>query len=148
MKILVLNGPNLNLLGMRDKNLYGIKTLEEIDKDLEKIATKHNVILEFYQSNHEGNLIDKIQELRDTISGILINPGALTHYGYSLRDALEDSKVPIVEVHLSNIEERERFRKIDVLAGIVKERIIGLKEKSYTVGLEKLLEVLKHENQN
>ena len=143
MKILILNGPNINLLGMRDKTQYGTKTLEEINKELQEIAIEHNVVLEFYQSNHEGNLIDKIQELREKISGILINPGALTHYGYSLRDALEDYKLPIIEVHLSNIEEREKFRKIDVLAGIVKELIVGLKEKSYAVGLEKLLEVLK-----
>lgn len=143
MKILILNGPNLNLLGLRDKKQYGTKTLEEINKEMQEVAVKHNTVLEFYQSNHEGNLIDKIQELRPEISGILINPGALTHYGYSLRDALEDIKLPVIEVHLSKIDDREEFRKIDVLSGIVKERIVGLKEKSYTVGLEKLLEVLK-----
>lgn len=143
MKLLILHGPNLNVLGKRDKKHYGTTTLVEINNALLKIAQQHNVTLEFYQSNHEGNLIDKIQEVQEKISGILINPAALTHYGYSLRDALEDTRLPIVEVHLSNIEEREAFRKIDIFDGIVNDRIVGLKEKSYTVGLEKLLEVLK-----
>ncbi|MDP3724954.1 MAG: type II 3-dehydroquinate dehydratase [Nanoarchaeota archaeon] len=143
MKLLILNGPNLNLLSTRDKTQYGEKTLEEINEGLREIAARHNVALEFYQSNHEGDLIDKIQELREKISGILVNPGALTHYGYSLRDALEDTALPVVEVHLSNIEEREEFRKIDVLTGVAKERIVGLKEKSYAVGLGKLLEILR-----
>ena len=142
MKLLILNGPNLNLLGARNKTQYGEKTLEGIAEGLREIAAHHNIALEFYQSNHEGDLVDKIQELRGNISGILINPGALTHYGYSLRDALEDAGLPIVEVHLSNIEEREEFRKIDVLTGIVKERVLGLKEKSYEVGLQKLLDML------
>ncbi len=143
MKILVLNGPNLNMLGKRDPNHYGTLTLEEINNLLADEAKKQGVSLIFFQSNHEGVLIDTIQQYRDKIDGILINPGALTHYGYSLRDALEDAGAPVIEVHLSDITKREDFRKIDVLNGIVVERIMGLKEKSYLVGLQKLIAHIK-----
>lgn len=143
MKILVLHGPNLNLLGKRDKKNYGTVTLSQINKMLKKIADKNNYELVFFQSNHEGALIDFIQEHAQDAQGILINPGALTHYGYSLRDALVDTQLPIVEVHLSNILQREDFRKIDVLDGIVVERVMGMKEKSYEIGLTKLIEHIK-----
>lgn len=144
MKILVLNGPNLNMLGIRDQNQYGTKTLEEINQVLGDIAAKENVELAFFQSNHEGALIDCIQKHHDTIDGILINPGALTHYSYSLRDALTDTQLPIVEVHLSDIANREDFRNIDVLEGIVLKRIIGLRERSYIKGLENLIGHIRH----
>lgn len=143
MKILVLNGPNLNNLGKRKKELYGMKTLDEINTILKSIAEKYNCELLFFQSNHEGQLIDFIQKETINAQGILINPGALTHYGYSLRDALIDTQLPIVEVHLSNILEREDFRKTDVLDGIVIERVMELKEKSYEIGLTKLIEYIK-----
>ncbi len=142
MKILVLHGPNLNVLGQRDSSQYGVKTLDEINQELLMIAVKQHITLEIFQSNHEGALIDTIQKSRGVVDGILINPGALTHYGYSLRDALEDSKLPIVEVHLSEITKREAFRKINVLDGIVVDQIVGLKDQSYIKGLIKLLEVL------
>ena len=142
MKILVLHGPNLNVLGQRDSSQYGVKTLDEINQELLMIAVKQHITLEIFQSNHEGALIDTIQKSRGVFDGILINPGALTHYGYSLRDALEDSKLPIVEVHLSEITKREAFRKINVLDGIVVDQIVGLKDQSYIKGLIKLLEVL------
>ncbi len=143
MKMLILNGPNLNMLGKRNTKQYGTATLEEINKMLCDIAKKYVVELVFFQSNHEGKLIDYIQENSQQADGVLINPGALTHYGYALRDALVDSQLPIVEVHLSNILEREDFRKIDVLDGIVIDRVMGLKEKSYEVGLKKLIEHIK-----
>lgn len=139
MKILVINGPNLNMLGKRDISLYGPKTLEDIQQNLKDIAQKENVELVFFQSNHEGALIDFIQENYIKASGILINPGALTHYGYSLRDCLSDAKLPIVEIHLSHILEREEFRKTDVLDDIVIKRVMGQKEKSYEIGLVFLL---------
>lgn len=145
MKILVVNGPNLNLLGKRQQKHYGTKTLEEINAILEKKANKHSVQLKFFQSNHEGALIDFLQEEGKHADGILINPGALTHYGYSLRDALENIHIPIIEVHLSNILQREPFRRIDVLIEIVKERVMGQKEQSYVVGLEKLITALQGE---
>lgn len=143
MKILVIHGPNLNMLGFREEKHYGSKTLEQINSMLLEIAKKNNIEVVFYQSNSEGKIIDFIQENSKQANGILINPAALTHYGYSLRDALTDTKLPIVEVHLSNILEREEFRKIDVLDGIVKERIMGIQEKSYTEGLQKLIESIK-----
>lgn len=143
MKILILNGPNLNMLGARDVKHYGSLTLDAINSMLKKIAKKADVKLVFFQSNHEGALVDYIQENRTKVNGILINPGALTHYGYSLRDGLSDTKLPIMEVHLSDITQREAFRKTDVLDGIVVERIMGMKERSYTLGLEKLIVYLK-----
>lgn len=143
MKILVLNGPNLNMLGVRDAKHYGSLTLDAINSMLLDIAKKAKVKLVFFQSNHEGVLVDYIQKNRTKVNGILINPGALTHYGYSLRDGLADTKLPIVEIHLSDITKREGFRKTDVLDGIVAERIMGLKEKSYTLGLKKLIEHIK-----
>ncbi len=143
MKILVLNGPNLNMLGKRNVNHYGTLTLEEINNLLAVEAKKQAVSLTFFQSNHEGKLVDAIQEQRGKIDGILINAGALTHYGYSLRDALEDAGVPVMEVHLSDITKREEFRKIDVLNGVAVDKVMGLKEKSYLVGLEKLIKHIK-----
>lgn len=139
MKILVMNGPNLNMLGVRDQHHYGNITLAQIYAMLEEIAKNEKVTVTFFQSNHEGALIDYLQENRTKLDGILINPGALTHYGYGLRDALSDTKLPIVEVHLSNILERETFRKTDVIEDIVVERIMGLKEQSYVQGLKKLI---------
>ncbi len=144
MKILVINGPNLNLLGKRDPTNYGFLTLEEINNKLAKIAEKAKVRLEFFQSNHEGAIIDFLQKKSSRkASGILINPGALTHYGYSLRDALEDIDLPTIEVHLSDIKKRESFRKIDLLEHIVVNKMMGFKEKSYFLGLEKLIKHIK-----
>ncbi|QQG40668.1 MAG: 3-dehydroquinate dehydratase [Candidatus Levyibacteriota bacterium] len=143
MKILVLNGPNLNILGKRKKEFYGISTLDNINIILKDAAKKYDCQLLFFQSNHEGRLIDFIQKHAKSADGILINPGALTHYGYSLHDALVDTKLPIVEVHLSDITKREDFRKIDVFDGIVIERVMGKKEKSYEEGLEKLIKHIK-----
>lgn len=146
MKILVINGPNLNLLGKRDQKIYGSNTLEQINLLLNKKAKELDVKLMFFQSNHEGEIIDFLQEKSGESDGILINPGALTHYGYSLRDALADTKLPIMEVHLSDIENREEFRKTDVLSGIVIENIKGLQEESYFLGLEKLTDYIRNQS--
>lgn len=143
MKILVLNGPNLNMLGRRSVKHYGVLTLIDIKKLLVNLAQELGVKLVFFQSNHEGALVDAIQKYRGKVDGIMINPGALTHYGYSLRDSLEDAKVPVVETHLSDITKREAFRKKDVLTGIVVDRIMGLKEQSYLVSLKKLIKHIK-----
>lgn len=144
MKILVINGPNLNMLGKRETKHYGTFTLEKINNKLISIAKTLGTSLLFFQSNHEGAIIDFLQkDSSKSADGVLINPGALTHYGYSLRDALVDTNLPIVEVHLSNINNRETFRKVDVLDGIVIDRIMGLKEKSYLIGLQKLVAYLK-----
>lgn len=147
MKILVINGPNLNMLGKRDAKHYGMLTLEQINKRLADLTKDLKVNLVFFQSNHEGEIIDFLQKESVNAAGILINPGALTHYSYSLRDALVDTNLPIVEVHLSDLNKREEFRKIDVLDGIVVKKIMGLREKSYFLGLEILINYIKkHES--
>jgi 3-dehydroquinate dehydratase-2 len=142
MKILVINGPNLNMLGKRDPDQYGSLTLEQLNTMLEEKAEELDVALQYFQSNHEGALIDYLQIESSLADGILINPGALTHYGYALRDALSDTRLPIIEVHLSDISNREEFRKTDVLDGIVLTVIKGLKEQSYLQGLEQLVAYL------
>ena len=141
-KVLVINGPNLNMLGKRDPDKYGKLTLGQINNKLVKSAKSLGITLEYFQSNHEGEIIDFLQKKAGKSDGVLINPGALTHYGYSLRDALEDTRLPIVEVHLSDIDKREDFRKIDVLDGVFINKIHGLKEKSYLIGLEALIKHL------
>ena len=120
MKILVIHGPNLNMLGKREKSIYGEKTLGKINALLKKEGRALNVEVVTFQSNHEGALIDFIQEQADSAQGIIINPGALTHYGFSLLDALADSKLPVIEVHLSNIYRREEWHTRSVIAPIAK----------------------------
>ena len=143
MKILVIHGPNLNMLGKRDKSIYGEKTLDEIDALLKKEGQDLNVEVVTFQSNHEGALIDFIQEQADSTQGIIINPGALTHYGYSLLDALVDSKLPVIEVHLSDINHREEWRAKSVIAPIAEERIIGAGWRGYVTALQILVGKLK-----
>jgi 3-dehydroquinate dehydratase-2 len=145
MKILVIHGPNLNMLGKRERSIYGEKTLGEIDDLLEKEARTLNVEVVTFQSNHEGALIDFIQEQADSAQGVIINPGALTHYGFSLLDALIDSKLPVVEVHLSDIYHREEWRAKSVIAPIAEEQIIGLGWKGYITALQVLFGKLKAE---
>ena len=136
MKILVIHGPNLNMLGSRQVAVYGDKTLDEIDSLLQKRARELGVELETLQSNHEGALVDFIQEKSAEATGIIINPGALTHYGLSLRDALADTSLPIIEVHISNIHAREEFRQQSVIAPIARGQIAGLGWRGYIAALE------------
>ena len=136
MKILVIHGPNLNMLGSRQVSIYGDKTLGEIDKLLEKAAGELGVEIDIFQSNHEGTLVDFIQERSSEATGIIINPGALTHYGLSLRDALADASLPVIEVHLSNIYAREGFRQQSVIAPIARGQITGLGWRGYVAALE------------
>jgi 3-dehydroquinate dehydratase-2 len=143
MKILVIHGPNLNMLGKRDKSIYGEKPLDEINALLKKEAQALNVEVVTFQSNHEGALIDFIQEQADTARGIIINPGALTHYGFSLLDALTDTKLPVIEVHLSNIYRREEWRARSVIAPIVEGQISGLGWRGYVAALQVLVGELK-----
>jgi 3-dehydroquinate dehydratase-2 len=143
MKILVINGPNLNMLGKRNKEHYGSDTLAAIEQKLAEKGRALGCELSFFQSNHEGGIIDFIQEKTSAADGILINPGALTHYGYSLHDALADAGLPVVEVHLSDIKSREEWRKISVISDIAIKQISGLKTKSYLAGLEALAEHIR-----
>ena len=143
MKILVVHGPNLNFLGKRIKEIYGEKTLEEINRLLRQLATELGVDLVTFQSNSEGALIDFIQKESPAAQGIIINPGALTHYGFSLRDALADTSLPVVEVHLSNIYAREEFRQRSVIAPVARGQISGLGWRGYMAALRTLVAELK-----
>ena len=143
MKILVVHGPNLNLLGKRIKEIYGDKTLEEINRLLQQLATELGVGVVTFQSNSEGALIDFIQKESPAANGIIINPGALTHYGFSLRDALADTNLPVVEVHLSNIYAREEFRQRSVIAPVARGQISGLGWRGYVAALRTLAAELK-----
>jgi 3-dehydroquinate dehydratase-2 len=145
MKILVINGPNLNILGRRDAEHYGTETLPAIGLALTQKSQALDCELIFFQSNHEGALIDFIQAQSKRADGILINPAALTHYGYSLHDALVDAGLPVVEVHLSDIQNREDWRKVSVISDVAIKQISGLKKQSYILGLEALVEHIRSE---
>jgi len=141
--ILVLHGPNLNLLGEREPHIYGSMTLEKIDRALKKEGEELGFAVQCFQSNHEGELIDRIQEAAKTCVGILINPAALSHYSYALRDALSAAGLPLVEVHLSNVFARESFRHHSVITPVAEGMICGLGPESYFLGLNALAKILK-----
>ena len=142
MNILVINGPNLNLLGSRETEIYGKDTLEELMMWLETNPISSDHSFKFHQSNHEGEIIDTIHDERHWAHGIIINPGAFTHYSYAIRDAIASVDIPTVEVHISDIQNREEFRKISVISPICIDQVIGLGKDSYIKGLELLLKYL------
>jgi 3-dehydroquinate dehydratase-2 len=146
-RFLILNGPNLNMLGRRDAGFYGVKTLEEINGEIVAVAARLGVEVEFFQSNHEGALVDCIQEARDRIDGLIVNGGALTHYGLTLKDALIDCRLPFVEVHLSNPLARDAWRRHSVLSDIARGQIAGFGWRSYTAALEILAALVEEESQ-
>ncbi len=139
MRILILHGPNLNLLGEREPQVYGTMTLPELNAEIDRFATQREVEVQIRQSNHEGELIDLIQEQRGWAQGIVINPGALTHYSYALRDAIAAVGLPAVEVHLSDIKGREPFRRRSVIKPVCLGQIVGGGVRSYLAGIELLL---------
>jgi 3-dehydroquinate dehydratase-2 len=139
--VLVLNGPNLNLLGSREPRIYGSTTLTDLERDLEGEAGRRQARLSFYQSNHEGNLVDRVQAARDDGTDfIIINAGALTHTSIALRDALAAVDIPFIEVHLSNVHRREEFRHRSVLAELAIGVITGLGASGYRLALQYALE--------
>ena len=135
-KILVMNGPNLNLLGTREPEIYGSLTLADIHERLRQRANEADLDIEFMQSNHEGALVDAIQRGRRTADYIILNAGAFTHYSIALRDAIAAVNVPVIEVHLSNIHQREEFRHKSVIAPVVLGQIAGFGAESYMAALE------------
>ena len=138
-KILVLNGPNLNLLGVREPDVYGTVTLADIEREVTEYAAERGASVDCFQSNHEGALIDKLHEARGAYDGIVYNPGAHTHYSYALRDAVSSIDVPTVEVHLSDISAREEFRRISVIAPVCVAQIKGKGEEGYKEAVDVLL---------
>jgi len=146
MRILVINGPNLNMLGKREPELYGKETLKSIEKILTKKARELDCELVFFQSNNEGAIIDFIQKEAPLSQGILLNPAALTHYGYSLRDAIVVAGLPVVEVHLSNIHARESWRRVSVIAEVAIGQISGFKSESYILGFIALTSYIRSHN--
>ncbi len=143
-KILVLNGPNLNMTGIRKKNIYGSETLKAINDELKIYGKARGAKISFFQSNHEGDIIDMIQQSREEYDGVVINAGAYSHYSYAIRDAIEavNEFTPFVEVHMSDIHNREDFRKVSVITDVCKKQICGYGKDSYKMGIDLLLEIL------
>lgn len=141
-KILVLLGPNLNMVGIREKGVYGDESAQDIEKQIVAYAEKLDMECEVFQSNWEGALVDKIHESREQFNGVVINAGALTHYSYALRDAIASVRLPFVEVHMSNIYAREEFRHHSVLSAVCVGQIAGFGKTSYFLALHALQDIL------
>lgn len=138
----VIHGPNLNALGKREKDLYGTRTLAEIDADLKLASDRKGFVIETFQSNHEGALVDKIQKIRRRCDGLIINPAAYTHTSIAIRDAVLLLDIPVIEIHLSNIYKREPFRQKSLLADIVEAQICGLGAYGYVAALNAMIHIL------
>lgn len=147
LRVLVMNGPNLNLLGIREPEVYGSLTLDEIEALVAQHAEDLGVQVAFFQSNHEGALIDRLHEAMGDVDGVVFNPGAYTHYSYAIRDAIAATSLPVVEVHLSDISAREDFRAVSVVEPVCIDQVSGLGAESYVVGLERLVARLREEQQ-
>lgn len=141
-KILVLLGPNLNMVGIREKGIYGNESAESISDQIIECANKNGFSADIFQSNHEGDLIDKIHSGKDIYDGVVINAGALTHYSYALRDAISSIKIPFVEVHMSNIHAREEFRHKSVISPVCVGQIAGFGKNSYFLAISALKELV------
>lgn len=142
MKILVLHGPNLNLLGTREPEVYGSMTLEDINIQLIELGKELGVEVSSQQSNHEGALIDMLHDARTWANGVIFNPGGYTHTSIALRDAISAIQIPVIEVHLSNVYAREEFRHVSMISAVCKGKIVGLGWRSYLLGLRALVELL------
>ena len=139
MNILVLNGPNLNMLGIREPELYGNKTYKDLVNYIEEVCTKQNIEVDIKQSNLEGIMIDILHWANDNFDGVILNAGAFTHYSYALYDAIKSITIPVIEVHLTDINTREEFRKVSVIRNACKGSIMGLGFKSYEEAIKLLI---------
>jgi 3-dehydroquinate dehydratase-2 len=144
MKLLVINGPNLNFLGIREKTVYGNQDFNHLLSMLSEKAVKENITIDTFQSNCEGDIIDRIQKAYfDETQGIIINPGAFTHYSYAIRDALASMDMPIIEVHISNVHKREEFRHVSVTAPVCTGQIVGMGLNGYILAVDAMQQLLK-----
>ena len=143
MKILILHGPNLNLLGTREPEVYGSMTLDDINNQLIELGKELGVEVKSTQSNHEGALVDALHDARTWANGVVFNPGAYTHTSIALRDAISAIDIPVVEVHLSNVYAREEFRHVSMISAVCKGKITGFGWQSYMLGLRALVEMLE-----
>lgn len=146
-KILVIHGPNLNLLGQREPNIYGRVTLAQINNELKKVAKKSKVSLTIKQSNHEGEIVDLIQNAKKKYAALLINPAAYTHTSVAIRDAIAASGLLVIEVHLSNIYSREEFRQKSLITPVVRGTILGFGQQSYILGLKALIDLIRYQGE-
>jgi 3-dehydroquinate dehydratase-2 len=144
LNVLVIHGPNLNMLGKREPDIYGETTLDEINSQLEALGRSLGLIVETFQSNHEGAIVDKIQDAAATQHGMIINPAAFTHTSIAIRDALLALDVPIIEIHISNIYKREPFRHKSLISDVVDAQIAGLGIKGYSIALRAMAEMIQN----
>ncbi len=142
-KIIVIHGPNLNMLGKREPEIYGSATLDEINAELEKLGGELGLDVETFQSNHEGAIVEKLQQVFDTCDGLIINPAAFTHTSVAVRDAVLLLDAPVIEIHLSNIYKREPFRHKSMIADIAEAQISGFGVQGYTLALEGLARLIR-----
>ncbi|CAM3736095.1 type II 3-dehydroquinate dehydratase [Cytobacillus oceanisediminis] len=143
-KILLLNGPNLNLLGKREPGVYGNETLKHLEENITSLGDAHQIEVSCFQSNHEGELLDRLHLANeDGTKGIIFNPGAFTHYSYAIRDAIAGIQVPVIEVHISNVHSREEFRHTSVIAPVAHGQIVGLGFKGYELAFYALMDLAK-----
>ncbi len=143
MKIMVIQGPNLNMLGIREQNIYGPMKLEQIHAQMKEVATQNNVEIEFFQSNLEGEIVDKVQECYGDVDGIIINPAAYTHTSIAIRDAISAVSLPTIEVHISNIHRREDFRKENMIAPVCASSIVGFGPFGYHLAMMGMLQIFQ-----
>ena len=140
--ILIINGPNLNMTGLREPAVYGKETLEDINEFIKAKLAKEDAALEFFQSNHEGGIIDKIQSVKDSADGIVLNAGAFTHYSYAIRDCISSVTKPVIETHISNVFAREAFRAESVIAPVCAGTVCGFGKNSYVLAVLGLLDII------